>query len=102
MTALMSRAERLRSARFMSLAVPRIFHYKRPETTSVCLSRPLFNLEPRIKTFRRIGAEAVILAALTRAIAIDFVLLKPRSLGVCQSKKSSLLSNGDFVSRRVG
>jgi hypothetical protein len=54
------------------------------------------------KTFRRIGAEAVILAALTRAIAIDFVLLKPRSLGVCQSKKSSLLSNGDFVSRRVG
>ena len=34
------------------------------------------------KTFRRIGAEAVILAALTRAIAIDFVLLKPWSLPI--------------------
>ena len=54
-TALMSRAERLRSARFMSLAVPRIFHYKRPETTSVCLSRPLFNLEPRIRHFAASG-----------------------------------------------
>jgi hypothetical protein len=59
----------------------------------------LLNLEPGVEDIRRIGAEAVIPAVLTRAVAIDFVLLKS---GVCQSKKSSLLSNGDFISWQVG
>jgi hypothetical protein len=36
---------------------------------------------------------------LTRAVAIDFVLLKPWSLPI---QKSSLLSNGDFISWQVG
>jgi hypothetical protein len=42
----------------------------------------LLNLEPGVEDIRRIGAEAVIPAVLTRAVAIDFVLLKPWSLPI--------------------
>ena len=42
----------------------------------------MLNLEPRVEDIRRIGAEAVIPAVLTRAVAIDFVLLKPWSLPI--------------------
>jgi hypothetical protein len=62
---------------------------------NISLPEPtMLNLEPRVEDIRRIGAEAVIPAVLTRAVAIDFVLLKPW--------KSSLLSNGDFISWQAG
>ena len=55
---------------------------QKARNNSVCLSRPLLNLEPRVEDIRRIGAEAVIPAVLTRAVAIDFVLLKPWRLPI--------------------